>query len=275
MTIRKSQAVCQILFVLISVQVLCQQKELLGSRRSVSSGGEERLERLRIVSKIPNSRQRTTTLTRRVVRPPQGVSKSVREAPGQVVVNRPETDVDFAVLKQAKEGVWYRRVEDEDGVALIRVKSDDVILNKDQRTKEELTLKDKEYSDGFWYKRLDDGDGRYRLVRMKNEDQLTKEDPTPKNKERSDGFWYRRVNDGDGGSRLIRVKNNYAILNGEQRTLEDITLKDKEGSDGFWYRRVNDEDGDVRLVRVKNDDIIIKSLKTFKTQTTTRTLRAA
>jgi len=264
MTIRKSQAVSQILLVLISVQVLCQEKELLGSIRSVSSGGEERLERLRIVSKIPTSlrivskiptsRQRTTTRTRRVVRPPQGVSKdrnrlqNVREAPAQVVVNRPETDVDFAVLKQAKEGVWYRRVEDEEGVALIRVKSDDVILNKDQRTKEDLTLKDKEYSDGFWYKRLEDGNGRSRLVRMKNfdailnKDQRTNKDVTAQNKERSDGFLYRRVNNGEGGSRLIRVKNNYDILNREQRTKEGLTLEDKELSDGFWYRRVNDED---------------------------------
>ena len=71
-------------------------------------------------------------------------------------------------------------------------------------------------------------------------------------------------------SRLVRVKNVDAILNGDQRTKEDIIVENKEWSDGFWYRRVNDEDGAVRLVRVKNDDIIIKSLKTFKTQTTTR-----
>ena len=208
---------------------------MIGSRRSV---GEERLKRLTIA---PTSRQRTTTQTRRVVRPQQGASKerarllrqSVREAPTQRVVNRPEAGgSDFDVLKQAKEGVWYRRVEDKEGVALIRVNNDDVIINRDQRTKEDLTLKDKEHNEGFWY---------------------------------------RRFNDGDGVSRLVRVKNVDAILNGDQRTKEVITVENKEWGDGFWYRRVNDEDGAVRLVRVKNDDIIIKSLKTFKRQTTTRT----
>ena len=166
----------------------------------VSSGGEALLKRLRIVSEVPISRQRTTTQTRRLVRPQQqGVGlgllrQNVREFPMQLVVKRPEAgSSEFDVLKQAKEGVWYRRVEDEEGVALVRVKNDDVILSRDQKTKEDLRLEDKE---------------------------------------RSDGFWYRRVDDGNGG---------------------------------------------VRLVRVKNDDIIIKSLKTFKTQTTTRTrtLRAA
>ena len=67
------------------------------------------------------------------------------------------------------------------------------------------------------------------------------------------------------------VKNVDAILNGDQRTKEDLTVEDKENTNGFWYRRVNNEDGGVRLVWVKNDDIIIKSLKTFKRQTTTRT----
>ena len=86
----------------------------------------------------------------------------------------------------------------------------------------------------------------------------------------SDRFWYRTIDNGDGGVRLVRVKNVDAILNEDQRTKEDLTLKDKEHNNWFWYRRVNDEDGGVRLVWVKNDDIIIKSLKTFKTQTTTR-----
>jgi len=204
-----SQAVRLILLFLISAQVSChcQEDDLIGSRRRVSSGGDERSERLTI--EVPTSRQRTTTQTRRVVtRPQQSVSEdragllSARERPVQLVVNRPVLgNSDFDVLKKAKEGVWYRRLVDEEGVSLIRVKNDDVILNGNrQRT---------------------------------NEDQ-------------------RRNGD-------------------QQRRNEDLTLEDKERSEGFWYRRVDDGYGGVRLVRVRNDDIIIKSLKTFKTQTTTRT----
>ena len=156
----------------------------------------------RLTIEVPTSRQRTTTQTRRVVtRPQQGVSEdragllSARERPLQLVVNRPVLgNSDFDVLKKAKEGVWYRRLVDEEGVSLIRVKNDDVILN-----------------------------------------------------------------------------GNRQKTNENQRTNEDLTLKDKERSEGNWYRRVDDGYGGVRLVRVRNDDIIIKSLKTFKTQTTTRT----
>ena len=50
-----------------------------------------------------------------------------------------------------------------------------------------------------------------------------------------------------------------------------MSVKEKDPSTRFWYRRLVDGDGGVRLVRVKNDDIIIKSLKTFRTQNTTRT----
>jgi len=157
---------------------------LIGSRiRSVSSGGEKRLERLAIVSNLPTSRQRTTTQTqRRVTRPQQSVTSkgragllNVKETPVQLVVNRPKPGgIDFDVLKQAKEGVWYRRVVDEEGVSLIRVKNDDVILNADKRRSEDLTLEDKEQSEGFWYRRVDDGDGGVRLVRVRNDDIIIK-----------------------------------------------------------------------------------------------------
>ena len=163
-----------ILLFLISVQVPCQEEDLIGR---VSSGGEALLKRLRIVSEVPVSRQRTTTQTRRLVRPQQqgaGLPRqNVREFPMQLVVKRPDNS-EFDVLKQAKEGVWYRRVEDEEGVALVRVKNDDVILSRDQKTKEDLRLEDKERSDGFWYRRVDDGNGGVRLVRVKNDDIIIK-----------------------------------------------------------------------------------------------------
>jgi len=274
-------------------------------RRVISSGGDERLERLTIV---PTSRQRTAQPTKRrvVVRPQQGVTSKgrtgllslIREKPiEQLVVNRPEAgNIDFDVLKEAKEGVWYRRVVDEEGVSLIRVKNDDDILNGnrqrtnedqrrngDQRRKnEDLILEDKEQREGFWYRRVEDEEG-VRLIRVKNDDIILngnkrrKENLTLEDKELSEGLWYRRVVDKEGVS-LIRVKNDDVILNGnqrrnvdKQRTNEDLTLEDKEQSKGFWYRRVDDGNGGVSLVRVRNDDIIIKPLKSFRTQIKTRT----
>ena len=161
-----------ILLFLIPVQVTCHEEDLIGS-----SGGEALLKRLRIVSEVPISRQRTTTQTRRLVRPQQQgaglLRQNVREFPMQLVVKRPDNS-EFDVLKQAKEGVWYRRVEDEEGVALVRVKNDDVILSRDQKTKEDLRLEDKERRDGFWYRRVDDGNGGVRLVRVKNDDIIIK-----------------------------------------------------------------------------------------------------
>merc|ERR1711971_1066777 len=241
-TIKMSQAIRLILLFLISAQVSCQQEDLIKIRiRSISSGGDERLERLTIV---PTSRQRTRTPTRKtrvVVRPQQGViSKGrtgllsvIRERPiEQLVVNRPEAGSasDFDVLKKAEEGVWYRRVVDEEGVSLIRVKNDDVILNGNGQRKN----KDQRRN----------GDQR-----RKNED-LTLED-----KEQGEGFWYRRVED-EEGVRLIRVKNDDIILNGNKRRKENLTLEDKELSEGLWYRRVVDKEG-VSLIRVKNDDVIL------------------
>ena len=90
-------------------------------------------------------------------------------------------------------------------------------------------------------------------------------------KQAKEGVWYRRVED-DEGVRLFRVKNDDAILNGDQRKSDYLmSVEEKDPSERFWYRRLVDGDGGVRLVRVKNDDIIIKSLKTFRTQNTTRT----
>ena len=82
----------------------------------------------------------------------------------------------FTVLKRAKEGVWYRRVEDKEGVSLIRVETNKVILNKGQRPNEDLMLEDKEPTDGFWYRRVDNGagDGGVSLVRVKNNDIVIK-----------------------------------------------------------------------------------------------------
>jgi len=178
--------------------VSCQEGDSTGIRRSrVSSGGSKRLKRLTIVSEVPTSRKRTTTQTRRLLEPEDAsntasglLRQSLRESTSQqLATDRPEArGNDFEVLKQAKEGVWYRRVEDDEGVRLFRVKNDDAILNGDQR------------------------------------------------------------------------KSDYLM-----------SVKEKDPSTRFWYRRLVDGDGGVRLVRVKNDDIIIKSLKTFRTQNTTRT----
>jgi len=137
--------------------------------------------RLTIVSEVPTSRRRTTFQTRRVLEP-EGVSKSaslllrqsLRESTlqQQVATRRPEARSNyFDDLKQAKEGVWYRRVEDDEGVRLIRVKNDDAILNGDQRKSNyQLSVEEEDPSARFWYRRLDDGDGGVRLVRVRNDD---------------------------------------------------------------------------------------------------------
>merc|ERR1712032_515839 len=116
--------------------VSCQEGDSTGIRASrVSSGEGKRLKRLTIVSEVPTSRKRTTTQTRRVLEP-EGTGKtasgllrqSLRESifQQQLATDRPEArGNDFEVLKQAKEGVWYRRVEDDEGVRLFRVKNND------------------------------------------------------------------------------------------------------------------------------------------------------
>merc|ERR1711971_65138 len=128
--------------------------------------------RLTIVSEVPTSRKRTTYETRRLLEPEEGVSKTA-SLQQQVPTGRPEARSNyFDDLKQAKEGVWYRRVEDDEGVRLIRVKNDDAILNGDQRNSNyQLSVEEKDPSEErFWYRRLDDGDGGVRLVRVKNDD---------------------------------------------------------------------------------------------------------
>jgi len=149
--------------------------------------------RLTIVSEVPTSRKRTTYETRRLLEPekqttiqtrrflePEDFSKSasllLRQSLRDSTLkqqNRPEARSNyFEDLKQAKEGVWYRRVEDDEGVRLIRVKNDDAILNGDQRNSNyQLSVEEKDPSEErFWYRRLDDGDGGVRLVRVKNDD---------------------------------------------------------------------------------------------------------
>merc|ERR1711971_776056 len=136
--------------------------------------------RLTIVSEVPTSRKRTTYETRRLLEPEEGVSKTA-SLQQQVPTGRPEARSNyFDDLKQAKEGVWYRRVEDDEGVRLIRVKNDDAILNGDQRkilngdqrnSNYQLSVEERDPSEErFWYRRLVDGDGGVRLVRVKNDD---------------------------------------------------------------------------------------------------------
>ena len=164
--------------------VSCQEGDSTGIRRNrVSSVGSKRLKRLTIVSEVPTTRKRTTTETRMVLEP-EGVSKtasglprqSLRESTSQqLATNRPEArSNDFDVLKQAKEGVWYRRVEDDEGVRLFRVKNDDAILNGDERKSGHLSVEVKDPSKRFWYRKLDNGDGGVRLVRVKNDDIIIK-----------------------------------------------------------------------------------------------------
>ena len=157
---------------LVSAKVSCQEEKLNENRRGMSSREGERL-RLTKVSKVPTFRQRTRTQTKRV---PKGARKDkvglLRQSASEAVVNRPEGGHrEFDVLKRAKEGVWYRRVEDKEGVSLIRV---EVILNKGQRPNEDLMLEDKEPTDGFWYRRVDNGDGGVSLVRVKNDNIVIK-----------------------------------------------------------------------------------------------------
>ena len=162
-----------ILLLLVSAKVSCQEEKLNENRRGMSSREGEML-RLTIVSKVPTFRQRTRTQTKRVERPKDARKEKVgllRQSASEAVVNRPEGGHrEFDVLKRAKEGVWYRRVEDKEGVSLIRVETNKVILNKGQRPNEDLMLEDKEPTNGFWYRRVDNGDGGVRLVRVKNDD---------------------------------------------------------------------------------------------------------
>ena len=162
---------------LVSAKVSCQEEKLNENRRGMSSREGERL-RLTKVSKVPTFRQRTRTQTKRVERPKDARKDKVgllRQSASEAVVNRPEGGHrEFDVLKRAKEGVWYRRVEDKEGVSLIRVETNKVILNKGQRPNEDLMLEDKEPTDGFWYRRVDNGDGGVSLVRVKNDNIVIK-----------------------------------------------------------------------------------------------------
>jgi len=160
-----------------------------------TSGLQRQSKRLTIVSEVPTSRKRTTYETRRLLEPekqttiqtrrflePEDFSKtaslllrqSLRDSTlqPQLASSRPEARSNyFDDLKQAKEGVWYRRVEDDEGVRLIRVKNDDAILNGDQRNSNyQLSVEEEDPSARFWYRRLDDGEGGVRLVRVRNDD---------------------------------------------------------------------------------------------------------
>ena len=143
---------------------------------AISSKAEgSKLQRLTIVSEVPTSRKRTTYQTRRILKPDEDVSNSRRTSSALEEGNRPRAGVDeFRVLKEAEEGVWYRRLVDEEGVRLIRVKTDDALLNGDQgRGKNDnyMMLEDKKKSEPrVWYRRVDNGEGGVRLVRVRNDD---------------------------------------------------------------------------------------------------------
>merc|ERR1712107_787938 len=122
---------------------------------------------------VPTSRKRTTYQTRRILKPDEDVSNSKRTSSALEEGSRPRAGIDeFRVLKEAEEGVWYRRLVDEDGVRLIRVKTDDALLNGDQdRGKNDyMMLEDKKKSEPRVYRRVNNGEGGVRLVRVRNDD---------------------------------------------------------------------------------------------------------
>ena len=142
---------------------------------AISSKAEgSKLQRLTIVSEVPTSRKRTTYQTRRILKPDEDVSNSRRTSSALEEDSRPRAGIDeFRVLKEAEEGVWYRRVVDEEGVRLIRVKTDDALLNGDQgRGKNDyMMLEDEKKSEPrVWYRRVNNGEGGVRLVRVRNDD---------------------------------------------------------------------------------------------------------
>ena len=83
------------------------------------------------------SRQKITNETRAAVRPRRRIGQRFSQSVTRVEANNP----DFDVLKQAREGVWYRKLEEGEGVNLIRVKGDEDILNRHPVTQEGIKIK--------------------------------------------------------------------------------------------------------------------------------------
>ena len=142
---------------------------------AISSKAEgSKLQRLTIVSEVPTSRKRTTYQTRRILKPDEDVSNFRRTSSALEEGSTPRARTDeFRVLKEAEEGVWYRRLVDEEGVRLIRVKTDDALLNRDlgQGKNDYMMLEDKKKSEPrVWYRRVNNGEGGVRLVRVRNDD---------------------------------------------------------------------------------------------------------
>ena len=83
------------------------------------------------------SRQKITNETRTAVRPRRRIGQRFSQSVTRAEANNP----DFDVLKQAREGVWYRKLEEGEGVNLIRVKGDEDILNRHTVTQERIEVK--------------------------------------------------------------------------------------------------------------------------------------
>ena len=83
------------------------------------------------------SRQKITNETRTAVRPRRRLGQRFSQSVRKAEANNP----DFDVLKQAREGVWYRKLEEGEGVNLIRVKGDEDILNRHPLTQERIEVK--------------------------------------------------------------------------------------------------------------------------------------
>ena len=83
------------------------------------------------------SRQKITNETRRALRPRRRIGQRISQSVKRAEANNP----DFDLLKQAREGVWYRKLEEGEGVNLIRVKGDEDILNRHPVTQEGIEVK--------------------------------------------------------------------------------------------------------------------------------------
>ena len=70
------------------------------------------------------------------MRPRRRIGQRFSQSVTRVEANNP----DFDVLKQAREGVWYRKLEEGEGVNLIRVKGDEDILNRHPVTQEGIKI---------------------------------------------------------------------------------------------------------------------------------------
>merc|ERR1711973_161833 len=105
-------------------------------QRGSSVSRDERL-RLCLSEVLRLSRQKITNETRTSLRPRRRIGQRFSQSVIRANANNP----DFDVLKQAREGVWYRKLEEGEGVNLIRVKGDEDILNRHPVTQEGIKIK--------------------------------------------------------------------------------------------------------------------------------------